>query len=359
VLKEPGTDIRQLRHRRHVRHERWLRIRILGQSGARASSTAMIALVERRVRAEDARTRSALNMPAGDLHDHRSSSPSARSARSPSNGRRPARVTNDCRSSAPSRLPDPDDESAGLLSAIGIAGMDRMVQNATCWPCPARPLETAGDNLGSLLLDKTGTTHLRKRASRRTVHPVWRPQLSAKSPSPRSSRRSPTRRPRVDPVVALAKELGYDAGGLGTAGAELIPFTAETRMSGIAIDGRRIMKARWTRSRAWRAPSRPTSTPPRRASPWPAAPPLAVVDNDEVLGIIYLKDTVKPGIRAKFEEMRRAGIPHEVMESPATTVSTAATIAAEAGVDDFVAEAKPDDKMQLIATSRRRAASSR
>ena len=126
----------------------------------------------------------------------------------------------------------------------------------------------------------------------------------------------------------------------------MIPFTAETRMSGIAIDGRRVMKG------AVDAVSRLARSVPAdldaaaTSIAMAGGTPLAVVDGDEAVGIIYLKDTVKPGIRSKFEEMRRAGI-RTVMITGDNRL-TAATIAAEAGVDDFVAEAKPEDKMSLI-----------
>jgi K+-transporting ATPase ATPase B chain len=126
----------------------------------------------------------------------------------------------------------------------------------------------------------------------------------------------------------------------------LIPFSAETRMSGIQLDGRRIMKG------AVDAVTRLAKQVPADLDgvstqiAMAGGTPLAVVENDEVLGVIYLKDTVKPGIKAKFEEMRRAGI-HTIMITGDNKL-TAATIAAEAGVDDFIAEAKPEDKMRLI-----------
>jgi K+-transporting ATPase ATPase B chain len=139
--------------------------------------------------------------------------------------------------------------------------------------------------------------------------------------------------------------MGFVAEAPGAAG-ELIPFTAETRMSGIQLDGHRIMKG------AVDAVGRLANSVPADLEPtakriaMAGGTPLAVVDNDTVLGVIYLKDTVKPGIKEKFAEMRRAGI-RTVMITGDNRL-TAATIAAEAGVDDFVAEAKPEDKMRLI-----------
>jgi K+-transporting ATPase ATPase B chain len=151
--------------------------------------------------------------------------------------------------------------------------------------------------------------------------------------------------PEGKSIVDLAHRLGHN-GVSAPADAELIPFTAETRMSGIQLDGRRIMKGAVDAvGRLAKAiPSDLEATSNRIAME--GGTPLGVVDNDEVLGVIYLKDTVKPGIRAKFEEMRRAGI-RTIMITGDNRL-TAATIAAEAGVDDFVAEAKPEDKMQLI-----------
>ena len=159
-------------------------------------------------------------------------------------------------------------------------------------------------------------------------------------------------------IVELARSDGLRGAAASATGAELIPFTAETRMSGIAVDGHRIMKGAVDAViDAGDAACRPTSRRVATRIAMEGGTPLAVIDNDEVLGLIYLKDTVKPGMRDKFEEMRRAGI-RTVMITGDNRL-TAATIAAEAGVDDFVAEAKPEDKIRSSATSRRRAVSSR
>jgi potassium-transporting ATPase ATP-binding subunit len=229
----------------------------------------------------------------------------------------------------------------GLLSAIGIAGMDRMVQRNVL-AMSGKAVETAGD-IDTLLLDKTGTITFGNRLASEFIpvggHTEKEVALAALS----SSLADET--PEGRSIVTLARSLGYESSGADPS-AELIPFSAETRMSGMKLNGRSVMKG------AVDAVSKLAKTIPAdldsvstRIS-MAGGTPLAVVDGDQVLGIIYLKDTVKPGIKAKFEEMRRAGI-RTVMITGDNKL-TAATIAAEAGVDDFVAEATPEVKMQLI-----------
>ena len=230
----------------------------------------------------------------------------------------------------------------GLLSAIGIAGMDRMVQRNVL-AMSGKAVETAGD-IDTLLLDKTGTITFGNRLASEFIPVGGHTEREIALAALHSSLADET--PEGKSIVALAKEMGYQADGFSTDKAELIPFTAETRMSGIAIDGRRIMKGAVDAvSRLARAVP-PDLDATATSIAMAGGTPLAVVDGDEAVGIIYLKDTVKPGIRAKFEEMRRAGI-RTVMITGDNKL-TAATIAAEAGVDDFVAEAKPEDKMSLI-----------
>jgi K+-transporting ATPase ATPase B chain len=229
----------------------------------------------------------------------------------------------------------------GLLSAIGIAGMDRMVQRNVL-AVSGKAVETAGD-IDTLLLDKTGTITFGNRLAAEFIPVGGHTEREVALAALQSSLADET--PEGKSIVDLAHRLGHN-GVSAPADAELIPFTAETRMSGIQLDGRRIMKGAVDAvSRLAKAiPSDLEATSNRIAME--GGTPLGVVDNDEVLGVIYLKDTVKPGIRAKFEEMRRAGI-RTIMITGDNRL-TAATIAAEAGVDDFVAEAKPEDKMQLI-----------
>jgi K+-transporting ATPase ATPase B chain len=229
----------------------------------------------------------------------------------------------------------------GLLSAIGIAGMDRMVQHNVL-AMSGKAVETAGD-IDTLLLDKTGTITFGNRLAAEFVPVGGHTERDLAMAALQSSLADAT--PEGKSIVDLARRMGYD-GVKPDERAELIPFTAETRMSGIALDGHRTMKG------AVDAVSRLAAAVPddlaavSKRIAMAGGTPLAVVDGDQVLGVIYLKDTVKPGIKWKFEEMRRAGI-RTVMVTGDNRL-TAATIAAEAGVDDFIAEAKPEDKMQLI-----------
>jgi K+-transporting ATPase ATPase B chain len=231
----------------------------------------------------------------------------------------------------------------GLLSAIGIAGMDRMVQRNVL-ATSGKAVETAGD-IDTLLLDKTGTITYGNRLAAEFIPVGGHRESDLISAALRASLADET--PEGRSVVELARTMGYQASeGAAHANAELIPFSAETRMSGISFDGHTIMKGA-VDAVAKLAKSVPNDLEPAATRiAREGGTPLAVVDNDEVLGVIYLKDTVKPGIRDKFAEMRRAGI-RTVMITGDNQL-TAATIAAEAGVDDFIAEAKPEDKMRLI-----------
>jgi K+-transporting ATPase ATPase B chain len=230
----------------------------------------------------------------------------------------------------------------GLLSAIGIAGMDRLVQRNVL-AMSGKAVETAGD-IDTLLMDKTGTITFGNRMAsefipvgghklEELVDAAYRSSLADETPEGRS-------------IVDLAKAQGHASNGFSTEGAELIPFTAETRMSGISLNGRRIMKG------AVDAVSTLVEGVPAdlddaaRRVAMEGGTPLAVVDGQEVLGVVYLKDTVKPGIRERLAEIRKSGI-RTIMITGDNRL-TAATIAAEAGVDDFVPEAKPEDKIRII-----------
>jgi K+-transporting ATPase ATPase B chain len=229
----------------------------------------------------------------------------------------------------------------GLLSAIGIAGMDRMVQRNVL-AMSGRAVETAGD-IDTLLLDKTGTITYGNRLAAEFIPVGGHDQRELIAAALRSSLADET--PEGRSIVDLAKGMGVKPGADGTQG-ELIPFSAETRMSGISVNGHKIMKGAVDAVSAL-ATSVPADLEPAAARiSHEGGTPLAVVDNQEILGIIYLKDTIKPGIRTKFEEMRRAGI-RTVMITGDNKL-TAATIAGEAGVDDFIAEAKPEDKIRII-----------
>jgi potassium-transporting ATPase ATP-binding subunit len=232
-----------------------------------------------------------------------------------------------------------------LLSAIGIAGMDRMIQHNVL-AMSGRAVEAAGD-VSTLLLDKTGTiTYGNRRASefipvggcdeQELARVVMLSSLADETPEGRS-------------VVELAKN-DYSLTPVDMPGAELVPFTAQTRMSGIEWEDRSIRKGaadsvrRWVEDRGGQVPPDLAAVVERIASS--GGTPLVVAEGDRVLGVIHLKDTVKPGIATKFAEMRALGI-RTVMITGDNPL-TAAAIAAEAGVDDFVAEATPEDKMDRI-----------
>jgi K+-transporting ATPase ATPase B chain len=230
----------------------------------------------------------------------------------------------------------------GLLSAIGIAGMDRLVQRNVL-AMSGKAVETAGD-IDTLLLDKTGTITFGNRMAtefipvgghtpRELIVAALRSSLADDTPEGRS-------------VVELARHMGYEAQDAAAAGARLIPFSAETRMSGIEVDGHRIMKGAVDAVAALTSDLPPDLQKASKTIAMAGGTPLAVIDNQEVLGVIYLKDTVKPGIRERLQEMRRAGI--RTLMITGDNRLTAATIAAEAGVDDFVPEAKPEDKIRII-----------
>jgi K+-transporting ATPase ATPase B chain len=229
----------------------------------------------------------------------------------------------------------------GLLSAIGIAGMDRMVQHNVL-AMSGRAVETAGD-IDTLILDKTGTITYGNRLASEFIPVGGHNEKELINASLISSLADET--PEGRSIVDLARTMGYQVEG-SRDGANLIPFSAETRMSGIEVDGRKIMKG------AVDAVSALATTVPSDLQEHSAkiamagGTPLAVIDNSEILGLIYLKDTVKPGIKDQMFALRRAGI-RTVMITGDNRL-TAATIAAEAGVEDFVAEAKPEDKIRLI-----------
>jgi K+-transporting ATPase ATPase B chain len=229
----------------------------------------------------------------------------------------------------------------GLLSAIGIAGMDRMVQRNVL-AMSGKAVETAGD-IDTLLLDKTGTITFGNRLASEFIPVGGYTERDVAMAALQSSLADET--PEGKSIVALAHRMGYD-GVTADPAAEMIPFTAETRMSGMKLNGHQVMKGAVdaVSKLAAKLPDDLDSVSRRIAME--GGTPLAVADNDRIVGVIYLKDTVKPGIKAKFDEMRRAGI-RTVMITGDNKL-TAATIAAEAGVDDYVAEAKPEDKMQLI-----------
>jgi K+-transporting ATPase ATPase B chain len=230
----------------------------------------------------------------------------------------------------------------GLLSAIGIAGMDRMVQRNVL-AMSGKAVETAGD-IDTLLLDKTGTITFGNRMATEFIPVGGHSEKEVIAGALRSSLADDT--PEGRSIVELARGMGYSAEESPAAEVKLIPFSAETRMSGIEVDGHRIMKGAVDAVAALASTVPPDLQERSTTIAMAGGTPLAVIDNQEVLGLIHLKDTVKPGIRERMQEMGRAGI-RTVMITGDNKL-TAETIAAEAGVDDFVAEARPEDKIRII-----------
>ena len=235
----------------------------------------------------------------------------------------------------------------GLLSAIGIAGMDRLVQHNVL-ATSGRAVEAAGD-VNTLLLDKTGTITIGNRqASEFVAAPgVTAEQLADAAQLSSLSDETPEGRS----IVVLAKEqFNLRGRELGLMNAEFVPFSATTRMSGIEVDGRSIRKgavdaiARYLQEHGSQMPAEVRSTVDTISRS--GGTPLVVTENGRALGVIHLKDVVKGGMRERFDQLRAMGI-RTVMITGDNPL-TAAAIAREAGVDDFLAEAKPKDKMDLI-----------
>ncbi|MEV6537158.1 potassium-transporting ATPase subunit KdpB [Streptomyces sp. NPDC051639] len=239
-----------------------------------------------------------------------------------------------------------------LLSAIGIAGMDRLVQRNVL-AMSGRAVEAAGD-VSTLLLDKTGTITLGNRQAAEFVPVTGTTEAEVADAAQLSSLADET--PEGRSIVVLAKEkYGLRERHQGElAGAEWIAFTAQTRMSGVDVDGRRIRKGAagsvvaWVTERGGEV-SADASSLSDRISQAGGTPLLVAVEDTggaRVLGVIHLKDVVKEGMRERFDELRRMGI-RTVMITGDNPL-TAKAIADEAGVDDFLAEATPEDKMALI-----------
>jgi K+-transporting ATPase ATPase B chain len=233
-----------------------------------------------------------------------------------------------------------------LLSAIGIAGMDRLVQRNVL-AMSGRAVEAAGD-VQTLLLDKTGTITLGNRMASEFIPVGGHSEAELADAAQLASLADET--PEGRSIVVLAKErFGIRERDLGTS-REFIPFSATTRMSGVNFDGRQIRKGAAESVQRWAT---------ELGGPVPAglgqaveqvsrsgSTPLVVADGPTILGVVELKDVVKQGIREKFDEMRQMGI-RTVMITGDNPL-TAAAIAQEAGVDDYLAEATPEAKMALI-----------
>lgn len=239
-----------------------------------------------------------------------------------------------------------------LLSAIGIAGMDRLVQRNVL-AMSGRAVEAAGD-VSTLLLDKTGTITLGNRQAHEFLPVPGTGEAELADAAQLSSLADET--PEGRSIVVLAKSRyglrEREPGAL--AHADWVPFTAQTRMSGVDADGRQVRKgaagavAAWVRERGGEVPDAVRDTADSVAESG-GTPLLVAVADDRgarVLGVVHLKDVVKEGMRERFAELRRMGI--RTVMITGDNARTAKAIAAEAGVDDFLAEATPEDKMALI-----------
>ncbi len=243
-----------------------------------------------------------------------------------------------------------------LLSAIGIAGMDRLVR-FNVLAMSGRAVEAAGD-VDTLLLDKTGTITLgnRQASEFRPIRGVTEKELADAAQLASLADETPEGRS----IVVLAKEkYGIRARDMASLNATFVPFTAQTRMSGVDLDGSTIRKGAVDAVLKHVDLSTVATGSPRASAESvrelqgiadqiakAGGTPLAVVKDGRLLGVIYLKDIVKGGIKERFAELRRMGI--RTVMITGDNPMTAAAIAAEAGVDDFLAQATPENKLALI-----------
>ncbi len=234
-----------------------------------------------------------------------------------------------------------------LLSAIGIAGMDRLVRRNVL-ATSGRAVEAAGD-VDVLLLDKTGTITL---GNRQASEFVPMPGVSVRELAQAAQLASlADETPEGRSIVVLAKQqLGLRAQGLAPHEARFVPFTAQTRMSGVDYDGTRLRKGAGDAIAGWLAQEGGSEPPELRraldAIARAGGTPLAVARDNQALGVVHLQDVVKDGMRERFDQLRAMGI-RTVMVTGDNPL-TAAKIAQEAGVDDFLAQATPEAKLALI-----------
>ena len=235
----------------------------------------------------------------------------------------------------------------GLLSAIGIAGMDRVMQHNVL-AMSGKAVEAAGD-VNTLLLDKTGTITLGNRQAVEFIPLGGVSEAELADAAQLSSLADET--PEGRSIVVLAKQK-YNIRGREVAEheARFIPFTAQTRMSGVDLDGRRVRKGatdsvvEFVHEHGGAVPAELMDVTDRISRS--GGTPLVVADRGRALGVIHLKDVVKGGMRERFQQLRAMGI-RTVMITGDNPL-TAAAIAAEVGTDDFLAQATPKDKMDLI-----------
>jgi potassium-transporting ATPase ATP-binding subunit len=233
-----------------------------------------------------------------------------------------------------------------LLSAIGIAGMDRLVRRNVL-ALSGRAVEASGD-VDVLLLDKTGTITLGNRQASEFIPMPGVPESELAEVAQLSSLADET--PEGRSIVVLAKTYGIREHDMTTLGAEFVPFTAQTRMSGVDIDGRCLRKGAGDSIVAFVESEGGQAPPELRAQldriGREGGTPLAVARDSQILGVVYLKDTIKQGMKERFDQLRAMGI-KTVMVTGDNRL-TAAKIAEESGVDDFLAEATPEAKLELI-----------
>ncbi len=233
-----------------------------------------------------------------------------------------------------------------LLSAIGIAGMDRLVRRNVL-ALSGRAVEASGD-VDVLLLDKTGTITIGNRLASEFIPMPGVTEAELAEVAQLASLADET--PEGRSIVVLAKQYGIRAHDMGSLHAKFVPFTAQTRMSGADLDGRQIRKGagdaiiEFVKAEGGRPPAELQPVLERIGRE--GGTPLAVARDSQVVGVIYLKDTIKEGMRERFDHLRSMGI-RTIMITGDNRL-TAAKIAEESGVDDFLAEATPEAKLELI-----------
>lgn len=240
----------------------------------------------------------------------------------------------------------------GLLSAIGIAGMDR-VTRFNVLAMSGKAVEAAGD-INTMILDKTGTITFGNRMASEFVPVVKESEKELAAWAAISSLKDET--PEGRSVIELVKKLGYNYETGWEMDGEFIEFRAETRMSGLDLkDGRKVRKGavdsvkRWVQLQGGQIPGDLDKSSNEIAGK--GGTPLAVAVDNRIYGLIYLKDTVKPGMKDRFDELRKMGI--KTIMCTGDNPLTAATIAAEAGVDSFIAESTPENKIEVIRREQR------
>ncbi len=238
-----------------------------------------------------------------------------------------------------------------LLSAIGIAGIDRLVRRNVL-ALSGRAVEASGD-VDVLLLDKTGTITIGNRLASEFIPMPGVSETELAEVAQLSSLADET--PEGRSIVVLAKQYGIREHEMTQIDASFVPFTAQTRMSGVDLDGQRIRKGagdaviKFAEGEGGHPP--PELQPVIERIAREGGTPLAVARDSQILGVIYLKDTIKEGMQARFDHLRAMGI-KTVMVTGDNRL-TAAKIAAESGVDDFLAEATPEAKLDLIREQQR------